>query len=484
MSIDTANRGRRYRNDQLQHSNAVPGLLLAHSISPSTCGDRFALADIFSIGRHEDCSLSIPTDSHLSGKHLVISRNNNKWILNDLNSSNGTYLNGEEVTHEVELTNSSVICAGNCIFVFLTDARKVLHPPANQYGLYGSFHNEGLLTELREAVSSGRHILLAGPSGSGKEVTAKVFAQMFGTPTKPMELKIVNSAKYQTVDLANMTFFGSEKGVFSNVNANMGIIESSQNRMLFFDEIHNLEFNIQRMLLRAIENGEYSRSGNDINPKVTNAMFVFSSNDDSKFHGLAPDMFARFLLIKILCLKERIADIPAIFDSFLETAVQKYKLNSATRMSIFQALDNEHYETMCLDGFPDDNVRGIIDITDKIGSKVFNGMPPLDAVDEVFLSRFPKSFMLQRNPDLPTIPAGKPNAPDGPIENTFDNRKNHVYSKYKNLILNVFLTEAGLKIATTQKILRDKYNIKTNRDTLQNKLSQWEGYVGEKGAAS
>jgi len=60
-------------------------------------GARLALVDEFRIGRSADCAL-ILDDDYVSGDHASLARRpNGDWVLTDLGSTNGTFVNGSRV---------------------------------------------------------------------------------------------------------------------------------------------------------------------------------------------------------------------------------------------------------------------------------------------------------------------------------------------------------------------------------------------------
>jgi serine phosphatase RsbU (regulator of sigma subunit) len=70
-----------------------------------------------SIGRASDCSIPIK-DRYLSRKHAEIIANGNGWILKDLGSANGTYLNGTRVERDEQLKTGDRIRLGDTEIVF------------------------------------------------------------------------------------------------------------------------------------------------------------------------------------------------------------------------------------------------------------------------------------------------------------------------------------------------------------------------------
>ncbi|HEY0158158.1 MAG TPA: SpoIIE family protein phosphatase [Thermoanaerobaculia bacterium] len=81
------------------------------------------IGDAISIGRASDCSIPIK-DRYLSRKHAEIIANGNAWILKDLGSANGTYLNGSRVERDELLKTGDRIRLGDTEIVFETSDRS------------------------------------------------------------------------------------------------------------------------------------------------------------------------------------------------------------------------------------------------------------------------------------------------------------------------------------------------------------------------
>ena len=76
-----------------------------------------------SIGRASDCSIPIK-DRYLSRKHAEILAIDGAWVLKDLGSANGTYLNGTRVEHDQLLKTGDRIRLGDTEIVFETAERN------------------------------------------------------------------------------------------------------------------------------------------------------------------------------------------------------------------------------------------------------------------------------------------------------------------------------------------------------------------------
>jgi len=87
---------------------------------------RFSQSEII-IGRHAHCDLSI-MDEALSAQHARISHHHGQWWLEDLNSTNGTFLNETKLsTPAVVITGDQFKC-GNTLFVLHIDIEAEKSP--------------------------------------------------------------------------------------------------------------------------------------------------------------------------------------------------------------------------------------------------------------------------------------------------------------------------------------------------------------------
>jgi pSer/pThr/pTyr-binding forkhead associated (FHA) protein len=74
-------------------------------------GKAFPLNPVTVIGRSTENEVAL-NDSFLSSEHARIELRNGHWVIEDLNSTNGTYLNGFEVRNITELNDGDLIRIG------------------------------------------------------------------------------------------------------------------------------------------------------------------------------------------------------------------------------------------------------------------------------------------------------------------------------------------------------------------------------------
>lgn len=75
-------------------------------------GKKFPLNQVNSIGRAMSNDIPL-NDTFLSGEHAVLEWDGNSWIVEDLGSTNGSWLNGRELDQPMPLTYGDIIQVGH-----------------------------------------------------------------------------------------------------------------------------------------------------------------------------------------------------------------------------------------------------------------------------------------------------------------------------------------------------------------------------------
>src|SRR6266702_4093240 len=176
------------------------------------------------------------------------------------------------------------------------------------------------------------NVLLAGPTGTGKELVARAIHQI--SPVSRQKLAICNcSAMVDT--LLESQLFGHVRGAFTGAtDTRQGLVEYANGGTVFLDEVGETSLPMQAKLLRVIQNREIQRVGS---PEVRqiNVRLIAATNRDLRAEVLAghfrEDLFYRLcsLQIRIPSLTERLEDIPLL----VHFLVKKY--NAAYGKNIF-----------------------------------------------------------------------------------------------------------------------------------------------------
>lgn len=134
---------------------------------------------------------------------------------------------------------------------------------------------------FRDAVDvaqrSARCVLINGPTGSGKEGLARTIYRYSGR-SGPM---IARNCAMLDRELARSELFGAEPGSFTGCTKRIiGAVERAQSGTLFLDEIGELSPDVQAMLLRFLDSGEFERLGEYGRPRYADVTLVCATNRD------------------------------------------------------------------------------------------------------------------------------------------------------------------------------------------------------------
>jgi len=134
-----------------------------------------------------------------------------------------------------------------------------------------------LKSQISQYADSPFPALIAGESGSGKEVAASLLHKLSIRKSKPWFA--LNCAAIAPT-LVEPTLFGYVKGAFTGATQNKsGYFEDAGEGTLFLDEIGELPLELQAKLLRVLENGEFQRVG-ETQLRYSRARVVAATNRD------------------------------------------------------------------------------------------------------------------------------------------------------------------------------------------------------------
>ena len=359
---------------------AVPGLLLVWKPSGMVGSEMASVERRLDVGRSSSCGWCL-RDDLLSRKHFSVFRRGESFFVEDQKSRNGLFVNGIQVEGSQVLEPGSVLRAGSCVFVAHDDLAALTPPASSHVNLMaGRFHTPPLIHRLRVAARTGRHVLLEGETGSGKELAAALIHELFCENGRTEDFLAHNAACFAGEDDAVGTLFGVSRGAFTGVSVRVGALEQIDGGTLFLDEVHNLPIRVQRSLLRFTEDGMLRPLGGHSNSaKSLDVRLVLGTNVDVEqacdVGQLAHDLVARLHRVTLEPLRNRRADIPAIFVHVLQRALGEETLGAVTA-----ELDSLVMERLCLHEFRRGNVRELVDLSTVIGARIVEGEAPSDAL--------------------------------------------------------------------------------------------------------
>lgn len=174
---------------------------------------------------------------------------------------------------------------------------------------------------IDKVAQSKASVLIAGPSGTGKELIAK--AIHYGGPRKNRPFISVNCGAL-TETLLESELFGHERGAFTGAVAmKKGRFELADGGTLFLDEVGEMPPSLQVKLLRILQEMEFERVGGTRAINVDVRILSASNRnlkEDVTNNLFREDLFYRLnvINIEVPSLKERSDDIPLLVKHFIE----------------------------------------------------------------------------------------------------------------------------------------------------------------------
>ena len=278
--------------------------------------------NVIKIGKKENNDLVL-TDKTVSRNHLEIEYRDDSFILRDLESTNGTYLNGNKVK-EAFLSPGDFIKLGNSAIEFVMFDEKVSIAPSskNEFGeMVGKSRKMRQIFAILEKISpTNATVIIEGETGTGKDLVARAIHTNSSRKSKPFQ---VFDCSAVAPNLIESELFGHEKGSFTGaVKARAGAFEAALGGTVFLDEVGELTLDLQPKLLRALEQREIRRVGSN-EPVKIDVRVISATNKNLKKEIkeklFREDLYYRLSVVKISLppLRDRTEDIPLIVERLL-----------------------------------------------------------------------------------------------------------------------------------------------------------------------
>jgi transcriptional regulator with GAF, ATPase, and Fis domain len=183
-----------------------------------------------------------------------------------------------------------------------------------------------VLERVRRVAPTDMPVLITGETGTGKELLARAIHGRSRRASK--RLVSVNLAALPET-LAAADLFGHERGAFTGADRlRVGRFEEADHGTLFLDEVGELPADLQVMLLRVLQDGQFERLGGGTTRRV-DVRLVAATNCDLnqaiQEGQFREDLFYRLNVFPIHLppLRARPEDIPALASHFLALAADR-----------------------------------------------------------------------------------------------------------------------------------------------------------------
>jgi DNA-binding NtrC family response regulator len=260
-------------------------------------------------------------DDFVSAEHCRISWQDERWLIADLKSSNGTFVDNVRVLAAV-LSGRHAIRAGETTVWF----EQEFADDGREQPLPGLVSRDPLMTPVIEMVRriapSLVPVAIHGETGVGKEIVARAIHNLSPRREGPFVALNCGALPRETVE---SELFGHEKGAFTGADtARTGAFTEADGGTLFLDEIGELPLSIQVKLLRTIERGEVRRLGGSRTETVSVRIISATHRDLAgavESGSFREDLYYRLCVapVEIPPLRQRPGDIVALAEHFAGT---------------------------------------------------------------------------------------------------------------------------------------------------------------------
>ena len=186
---------------------------------------------------------------------------------------------------------------------------------------------------IEKVAPTDARVLILGANGTGKELVARALHENSRRANGPFVE--VNCAAIPS-ELIESELFGHEKGAFTSaIKQRTGKFEQANGGTIFLDEIGDMSLAAQAKVLRALQENTITRVGSDKDIKVDVRVLAATNknlSDEIKANNFREDLYHRLsvIIINVPALNDRIDDIPALANYFLDLVKQELNIPNKT----------------------------------------------------------------------------------------------------------------------------------------------------------
>ena len=180
---------------------------------------------------------------------------------------------------------------------------------------------------MRKVAARDISVLITGESGTGKELIAQAIHHT--SPRKGGRFVAINCGALAE-SLLESELFGYRRGAFTGAKEDRpGLLEAADGGTILLDEVGNLPMDVQKTLLRFLQEREFLRLG-DTAPRRVDVRILSATNTDLKAATRAgsfrEDLYYRLnaVTLHLPPLRERVADIPLLAAHFIRRQNAKF----------------------------------------------------------------------------------------------------------------------------------------------------------------
>ena len=235
-------------------------------------------------------------DRLLSREHLRITHTPRGYEIEDLGSTNGTFLDGPRLQRPTRLSDGALVLFGNQVAVFRLVAEAELsalrEDAATPFGLVSTASPALALiyARLRKLAGTEAELLLVGETGVGKEVCARAIHRASGRTGRFVTI----NCTALPASLVESELFGYLAGAHSTATATKpGLVEAAAGGTLLLDEIGDMAPELQTKIFRFLQDRSFSPLGSTKLRRVDVRVIAATTRQAIGVGALRGDLVAR-----------------------------------------------------------------------------------------------------------------------------------------------------------------------------------------------
>ena len=393
-----------------------------------------------SIGSMDENDLVVSDDT-VSRRHCKIVQEDSSYVLVDLGSTNGTFIDRVRV-REAFLTPGCTIGLGKVELKFQPADEEVEIVPLEAERLGAAIGRSVRMRELfamiEKIAPTGTTVVIEGETGTGKEVIAKELHRL--SPRGNGALMVLDCGAVPP-SLIESELFGHEKGAFTGaVMTRQGLFELAHGGTLFLDELGELPLDLQPKLLRALETREIRRVGGSRSIRVDVRILAATNRDlekEVKEGRFREDLFYRLSVVRLRIppLRERTEDLPLLVKHLLARLPANRRSDGRERI---RAVSDEAMAMLAAYRFPG-NVRELVNVLERAVSLADGENLTANDLPELVRGALPAP--------LPGASSGPPPIPKSIADATFKDAKERLLASFERDYLVTLLKKTNGNIS-------------------------------------
>lgn len=200
---------------------------------------------------------------------------------------------------------------------------KKVQKSANKVVKGSSSVMQRLYSHIELVAPTKMSVLILGESGTGKEYIARMIHENSNRKSEPF---IAVDCGSLSMELAPSELFGHKKGSFTSaISDKEGVFVSANGGTIFLDEVGNLSYEVQKQLLRALQEQKVRPVGSAADIKVDVRIIAATNEDLEKAieeGRFRQDLYHRIneFSVNVPPLRERMEDIEEFCYHFINQA--------------------------------------------------------------------------------------------------------------------------------------------------------------------